>query len=252
MFGFASETELYWTNEVRIWSMGLAAVAAIIAAFAGYAQIRLQSIVAEEKAAAAIALQRKSDERIATAQSEAAKAHERIAELSTQAEVLKKDTAEASARAAALDKKAEELRAANLALEAQFQPRRWNTPAEAIAFGAALSKFKGKRVKIASQLGDLEAVVLGQQLGHGLQRGANIFVVNRLSSVAMMGQVVAGVLVSGKDEALVAAILAALPPKLRAARGELPANVTQPFAVEDPPDIDATILVGGKLLPDPP
>jgi hypothetical protein len=109
MFGFVPEQELYWVNEVRLWSMALAAVAAIVTLGAGYAQIRLQTIVAEEKATLAAALQRSSDERISATQAEAAKANERTAE-------LEKQTIEAR-------RELEKERAERLRLESRFGPR---------------------------------------------------------------------------------------------------------------------------------
>lgn len=194
-------------------------------------QLEEYKVEASKEVAAAVAIGE-------TAKADAAKANE--------------GASEANARAADLDKKAEELRAANLALEALIQPRRWNRPEEAKAFGEALSKFRGRTVKVSSQTGDVEAAVLAQQILIVLQHVAGISVIDRRAAEAPLGFVVLGVLVSGRDEELVSAILAALPPKLRAERGQMPAGAPG-FSIQDPPgEIDATIVVGGKLLPDPP
>src|SRR4051812_23398936 len=118
MFGFNPETELYWVNEVRIWTMGLAAVAAVGAVVAGYAQLRLQTVVADQKAARAAEIQRTSDERIANAQTEAARANERTAELEKQTVEAKRDL--------------EKERSERIRLENRFGPRRLTDEQKAI------------------------------------------------------------------------------------------------------------------------
>lgn len=142
------------------------------------------------------------------------------------------------------------LEAANLALEAQIQPRRLNA-GEIDAAAKALRPFAGKTVKISSHPNDVDAAILGAQIIDILSR-ADMGAVDRRMTYQSFGAIGIGVLVSGGDDNLVAALIAALPPKLGAKRGEPPKGYpTITIAGEDSVTANATIFVGAKPLPAP-
>ena len=121
MFGFPSETVLYWASEVRIWAIFLAATAAIVSLAASYIQISLQAEVSAARDEDYRRLQVESQQRITTAQAEAARAQERAAELSREAEQARLEHEQLRARLAwrRIDPEqrrqiADALRAANL------------------------------------------------------------------------------------------------------------------------------------------
>jgi hypothetical protein len=100
MFGFPSETVLYWASEIRIWAMLLAATAAIVSLAASYMQISLQAEVSAARDEDYRRLQVESQQRITTAQADAARAQERAAELSREAEQARLEHEQLRARLA--------------------------------------------------------------------------------------------------------------------------------------------------------
>ena len=92
-----------------------------------------------------------------------------------------------------------------ISLEAQIAPRRLS-PNEQKYFGAWLSSFKGKSVRVTSYMLDFEAAFFGQEILQGL-RAAGVTPISLLLCDAPIGGIVLGVHVYGRDAGLVNAIL---------------------------------------------
>ena len=149
-----------------------------------------------------------------------------------------------------LHQKAEiaQLEASNLQLEAQIQPRRL-ADKEIPEVGKKLSVFSGTHVKISSHKTDVEAALLGSQIMRALSL-AHIELFDRRMTYDSFGSIGIGVLVSGSDTKLVAAIIAALPKRFDANEGERPGGFPTILpAGEDAVKTDATIFIGVKPLP---
>jgi hypothetical protein len=163
-----------------------------------------------------------------------------------------KTAGDALVRAAELEKKAAELTAANLALEALIEPRTFGTAEKAIEWGRSLAKFAGKKIKVLSQPNDLESATLGRNIVFALQQGGELLVRDETMQFQFPG-IAYGISVSGDDNELVEALIAALRTKFEVVRAALPD--TKPHGagmvverVNPIPPPDATILVGVKGL----
>ncbi len=133
----------------------------------------------------------------------------------------------------------EELRTANFKLEATIAPRRV-MPEQQDAIAKALeSKFAGKSVNFDLYILDVEAAGLGEQLSGALARAKIRSDPSGLRKRIPAGTIVEGILVSGKNEKLVEALLSAFNNvDIRSSRGEA-SQTTSGDKVE--------IIVGGSV-----
>lgn len=155
---------------------------------------------------------------------------------------------EANARAAEATRTAENERLERIKLEAKVAPRRLDQEA-IVGIAADLAKFSGRKVKVSSFTGDVEAAILGGQIIDALRHAAIVPFDRRMTN-SSFGTVAFGILVSGTNASLVAGIVAALIKHLDAAAGLPPQGYPTILAPgEDAVTTEATIFVGVKPLP---
>jgi hypothetical protein len=141
-------------------------------------------------------------------------------------------------RDGALKVQLEESRSANLKLEAQIAPRRIN-PDQQEAIARALESFAGKSVNFDSYILDVEAAGLGEQISGVLVKAKIKSDPTGLRKRIPGGSITEGVKISGKDDKLVAGLLASLEPTgIKATRGE-----AEPSSGGD----RVSIIVGGSI-----
>lgn len=174
---------------------------------------------------------------------------------------------------AELKKALEEVRGANLALEAKIAPRRIDS-SQSDAIARALESFSGKSVNFDSYILDVEAAGLGEQLAGTLRKAKISADPTALRKRIPGGTISEGLKISGKDDNLVMALLAALKDAgLTASRGEAeesvsgikreiiigglapagrsPVDKMRGLAPSGVSPWDATVFVGVKPLPAP-
>jgi hypothetical protein len=148
----------------------------------------------------------------------------------------------------ASSKEIEELRSANLALEKQISPRRLSAgQQEAIA--AALTKFAGRAVDVASYGQEPESWGLAQQILNSLKL-AKIKFSDSSSTILIIGGFITGIKVEGTDAELVAAIVVALAENGAPADFQLHNSTGSPMGAlaKNPPPSAARIFVGIKPM----
>ena len=121
---------------------------------------------------------------------------------------LEASTAAANVEQARLSKESEALRAANLALEAKLAPRRI-TADQQQTIAKALEPVKGKSVLFDSYILDVEAAGFGEQIAAALAKADIKVDTTNLRKRIPAGTIADGVKTSGRDQELVAALLAA-------------------------------------------
>jgi len=152
------------------------------------------------------------------------------------------------------EERIENLRAQNLALEEIIAPRSL-TPDETRRIIEGLSPFSGRSIAVESYTLDTDGAVLALQLMPVL-KAAGIDVKNAIAGITPMGSFIAGVLVSGKDDKLVDAIVASFngAGRLLASRDARPLNqrgarLQTGEVGEAEANSDAAILIGVKPPP---
>ncbi len=138
-----------------------------------------------------------------------------------------------------------QLEASNLQLEAQIQPRRL-TADDVATLKAAMRPFSDRQISVWSYGLDLEGRLLASQILKAL----NDEHVPTVDSIGrMLSSVVPriGVIVTGPDDELIAAILKGLKP-LSPARGPLPGGFTTYGPMAPLPIVPAEIFVGIKPI----
>jgi hypothetical protein len=219
-----------WWNTAMVITLCLAAFVALLvaAATAGVIVVQKREALAASNALARYKLE--AGEKIAEARSIASKAVE---------------------RAAGFEKDAEALKAANLKLEAVIAPRRL-LPRQQAAITAALESFRGKKIRLVSYSLDTEGEVFAGQVRDALKPVLQID--DWVGDETAGNGFVKGISVTGKNEALVRALVDAfraagiegidtkpLPPP------QFVAIVTE-GSRQPAPDAEVEVIVGVKPL----
>jgi hypothetical protein len=183
------------------------------------------------------------NERAARAIKDAGDAMQKAAEAESHLAGARKDAAEARERAAKAEKATEDEKVERLKLEKQVAPRRLpKEQREAVA--AALTKFKGRVVRVISLSMDVESDILAAQIILALRRAA-ISVEDLRGKFSIMGGSPVGIIINGPigDQDLVKALVDSL-----SRHGKL-LNIrnrgSQPFPATDPTK-GVNILVAPK------
>jgi hypothetical protein len=184
-----------------------------------------------------VAIERKADNEISR------KTDVKMATLARDAARFEKEAADAGERAAKAEKATEDEKIARLKLEKQIAPRRLpKEQREAVA--AALTKFKGRVVRVISLSMDVESDILAAQIIIALRR-AGISVEDLRGKFSVMGGSPIGITINGPigDQDLVKALVDSLSRhgKLLGIRN----TGSQPFAAADPTK-GVNILVAPK------
>ncbi|MGL4264862.1 MAG: hypothetical protein ACRCV5_05075 [Afipia sp.] len=182
MFGLTTEAQLAWANEIRIWAMVAAALGAVVTLGAGYAQIRLQSVVSAKK-----------DEALRQFQQEAT---ERTARLTADAEASRLEQDKIRKENLGLSIELEKAKAAHLALEGKIASRHL-TKEQIAAITKALRDSDNPGPITVTTLGDKEAGDYGAEIVGAIRDSGKMLTIN---TVGVMAPPRYGLIVSPADK----------------------------------------------------
>jgi hypothetical protein len=176
------DLDIDWWNTIRIYSAGIAAVAAVITFIAMYTTTQLAKKEAKEAKNAFAIYKLTVEGQVADAKMEGIEAG--------------KTAGNALVRAAELEKEAALLKADNLRLEAIIAPRSLTLEQQA-KLAAALKPFAGAKVIIASPPMDGEAQGIALQIKASLE-GAGLVPVNMIGRIGHVAGVALGIHMTGR------------------------------------------------------
>lgn len=188
MFGL----DLHAWEEIMIWSLAVAAIAALGVLVSTRVVILLQRDALRESAQDFEKYKVEAAVQIAEAGKEAALANAEIEKAKERTATLEKGNLE-------LQTNLEKERSERLKLEAAIAPRTM-TPDQRSALVTAWRRFARHRVSVTSYSMDAESALLGQQIASAL-RDAGLVVVEALTSVVPIGGLTSGIHVTATDVA---------------------------------------------------